>query len=234
VDPFGTSFDIYIDAPMLELDKSAIPDQWLEKDASGKAKIEEDSTVPGRIIYRVDADREVERQYFNGSQPLIRDEAVLDLFRQPTVVNQAGERKTIPFRTKQIVSAGDIVISSDNDVVVYNQKRFKVQNASITGKIFYMKNGVKTAVPAGSFVPFESLPSYNRIGTIALGDQGAFELRLRSEYKYSWDTGMVKFQYTEGTSVFEKEYYSLSALYEELADGNDILLEEINTTTIWN
>ena len=234
VDPFGTSFEIYIDAPMLELDKSAIPDQWLEKDASGKAKIEEDSTVPGRIIYRVDADREVERQYFNGSQPLIRDEAVLDLFRQPTVVNQAGERKTIPFRTKQIVSAGDIVISSDNDVVVYNQKRFKVQNASITGKIFYMKNGVKTAVPAGSFVPFESLPSYNRIGTIALGDQGAFELRLRSEYKYSWDTGMVKFQYTEGASVFEKEYYSLSALYEELADGNDILLEEINTTTIWN
>lgn len=234
VDPFGTSFEIYIDAPMLELDKSAIPEQWLKKDASGRAKIEEDSTVPGRIIYRVDADREVERQYFNGSQPLIRDEAVLDLFRQPTVVNQAGERKTIPFRTKQIVSAGDIVISSDNDVVVYNQKRFKVQNASITGKIFYMKNGVKTAVPAGSFVPFESLPSYNRIGTIALGDQGAFELRLRSEYKYSWDTGMVKFQYTEGTSVFEKEYYSLSALYEELADGNDILLEEINTTTIWN
>ena len=234
VDPFGTSFEIYIDAPMLELDKSAIPAQWLERDASGRAKIEEDSIVPGRIIYRVDADREVERQYFNGSQPLIRDEAVLDLFRQPTVVNQAGERKTIPFRTKQIVSAGDIVISSDNDVVVYNQKRFKVQNASITGKIFYMKNGVKTAVPAGSFVPFESLPSYNRIGTIALGDQGAFELRLRSEYKYSWDTGMVKFQYTEGASVFEKEYYSLSALYEELADGNDILLEEINTTTIWN
>lgn len=234
VDPFGTSFEIYIDAPMLELDKSAIPEQWLKKDASGRAKIEEDSTVPGRIIYRVDADREVERQYFNGSQPLIRDEAVLDLFRQPTVVNQAGERKTIPFRTRQIVSAGDIVISSDNDVVVYNQKRFKVQNASITGKIFYMKNGIKTAVPAGSFVPFESLPSYNRIGTIALGDQGAFELRLRSEYKYSWDTGMVKFQYTEGASVFEKEYYSLSALYEELADGNDILLEEINTTTIWN
>ena len=234
VDPFGTSFDIYIDAPMLELDKSAIPAQWLERDASGRAKIEEDRTVPGRIIYRVDADREVERQYFSGSQPLVRDGAVLDLFRQPTVVNQAGERKTIPFRTKQIVSAGDIVISSDNDVVVYDQKRFKVQNASITGKIFYMKNGVKTAVPAGSFVPFESLPSYNRIGTIALGDQGAFELRLRSEYKYSWDTGMVKFQYTEGTSVFEKEYYSLSALYEELADGNDILLEEINTTTIWN
>lgn len=235
VDPFGTAFEIYIDAPMLELDKSAIPDQWLEKDASGRAKIEEDSTVPGRIIYRVDADREIERQYFSGSEPLVRDGAVLDLFRQPTVVNQVGERKTIPFRTKQIVSAGDITISADENVVVYHPKRFRVQNSSITGRMFYVKDGgVKEAVPAGSFVPFESLPSYNRIGTISLGNQGAFELRLRSEYKYSWDTGVVKFQYTEGASVFEKEYYSLSALYEDLADGNDIILEEIKTTNIWN
>ena len=234
VDPFGTAFEVYIDAPMLELDKSQIPSEWLTPGVDGKAKIEEDPSVPGRVIYRVDADREVERQYFNGSQALLEDGAVLDLFRQPTTVNQAGERKTIPFRTSQIVSAGDIVISSQDDVVVYNSKRFKVQNASISGHLYYMKNGVKTAVPAGSFVPFESLPSYNRIGTIALGDGGAFELRLRSEYKYSWDTGMVKFQYTEGNTIFEKEYYSLSALYEELASGNDITLEEINTTTIWN
>lgn len=234
VDPFGTEFEIYIDAPMLELDKSQIPAHWLVPDADGKVKIQEDPSVPGRIIYRVDADREVERQYFNGSEPLLKDEAVLDLFREPTVVNQAGERKTIPFRTSQIVSAGDITISSQEDIVVYNSKRFRVQNASMTGKLFYMKNGVKTAVPAGSFVPFESLPSYNRIGTMALGDGGEFELRLRSEYKYSWDTGMVKFQYSEGNTTFEKEYYSLSALYEELATGNDIILEETNTTTIWN
>lgn len=234
VDPFGTPFEIYIDAPMLELDRSQIPSEWLTPGADGKPKIQADPAVPGRIIYRVDADREVERQYFTGSEPLMKDEAVLDLFRQPTVVNQAGERKTIPFRTSQIVSAGEIAISSQEDVVVYNPKRFRVQNASITGHIYYMKNGVKTAVPAGSFVPFESLPSYNRIGTIALGDGGAFELRLRSEYKYSWDTGMVKFQYTEGNATFEKEYYSLSAVYESLASGDDIILEEINTTTIWN
>ena len=234
VDPFGTEFEIYIDAPMLELDKSRIPAEWLVPDADGRAKIQTDPSIPGRIIYRVDADREVERQYFTGSQPLMKDEAVLDLFRQPTVVDQTGERKTIPFRTSQIVSAGDITISSQTDVVVYNPKRFKVQNSSLTGRIFYMKDGVKTVVPAGSFVPFESLPSYNRIGTMALGAEGAFELRLRSEYKYSWDTGMVKFQYTEGKAVFEKEYYSLSALYEELATGNDIILDEINTTTIWN
>lgn len=234
VDPFGTPFEIYIDAPMLELDKSQIPSEWFVPGADGKAKIQEDPSVPGRVIYRVDADREVERQYFSGSEPLMKDEAVLDLFREPTVVNQSGERKTIPFRTSQIVSAGDITISSQADVVVYNPKRFRVQNASITGQIYYMKNGVKTAVPAGSFVPFESLPSYNRIGTIALSSGGRFELRLRAEYKYSWDTGMVKFQYTEGNATFEKEYYSLSVLYEELSSGNDVILEEINTTTIWN
>ena len=234
VDPFGEEFEIYIDAPMLELDKTQIPAEWFVKGADGKAKLEEDPSVPGRIIYRVDADREVERQYFNGAEALMKDDAVLDLFRQPTVVNQTGERKTIPFRTSQIVSAGDIIISSQEDVVVYDSKRFRVQNASITGHIYYNKNGVKTPVPAGSFVPFESLPSYNRIGTIALGDGGAFELRLRSEYKYSWDTGMVKLQYTEGNAVYEKEYYSLSAMYEELAAGNDITLEEINITTIWN
>lgn len=228
VDPFGTAFEIYIDAPMLELDKSLIPSQWLNPDADGVVKIKEDPFVPGRVIYRVHADREVERQYFSGSEPLLKDEAVLDLFRQPTVVNQAGERKTIPFRTKQIVSDGDILISSQEDMVVYHPKRFRVQNASITGKMFYMKNGVKTTVPAGSFVPFESLPSYNRIGTIAFGEQGAFELRLRSEYKYSWDTGAVKLQYTEDGVVYEANYYSLSALYESVVSGNDVILEIIN------
>ena len=226
VDPFGTAFEIYIDAPMLELDRSAIPARWLEPDSEGVVKIEEDASVPGRVIYRVHADREVERQYFSGSEVLAKDNAVLDLFRQPTVVDQSGERKTIPFRTRQdqIVSAGDILISSQEDIAVYYPKRFRVQNASITGHLYYMKDGVKTPIPAGSFVPFESLPSYNRIGTIALGEEGLFELRLRSEYKYSWDTGVVKFQYTEGNTIYEKEYLSLSALYSDIENGEEIIL----------
>ena len=226
VDPFGTAFEIYIDAPMLELDRSAIPARWLEPDSEGVVKIEEDASVPGRVIYRVHADREVERQYFSGSEVLAKDNAVLDLFRQPTVVDQSGERKTIPFRTRQdqIVSAGDILLSSQEDIAVYYPKRFRVQNASITGHLYYMKDGVKTPIPAGSFVPFESLPSYNRIGTIALGEEGLFELRLRSEYKYSWDTGVVKFQYTEGNSIYEKEYLSLSALYNDIENNKDIVL----------
>ena len=66
VDPFGTPFEIYIDAPMLELDKSQIPSEWFVPGADGKAKIQEDPSVPGRVIYRVDADREVERASYEG------------------------------------------------------------------------------------------------------------------------------------------------------------------------
>ena len=44
------------------------------------------------------------------------------------------------------------------------------------------------------------------------------------EYKYSWDTGVVKFQYTEGNSIYEKEYLSLSALYSDIENGEEIIL----------
>ena len=222
VDPFGTEFEIYIDAPMLELDEAAAASLI----ASGK--IRKDSSVPGRVIYTVDASRETERMYFPSTSALSVDGAVLDLFRNPVTVDQTGERKVLPFKTKQIVSAGDITISSDEDVVVYYQKKFKVQNTSITGQIQFRKDGATvTNVPAGSFVPFEAVPSYNRIGTVTVGQtDGTFELRLRSEYEYSWDTGNVKFQYTdENGKIYEKRYTSLSALYNSLNtnDGKIIL-----------
>ena len=85
-----------------------------------------------------------------------------------------------------------------------------------------------TNVPAGSFVPFEALPSYNRIGTVAVeGAAGTFELRLRSEYEYSWNTGNVKFQYTdENGKIYEKTFTSLSALYDILTTNDVVILEQ--------
>ncbi len=222
VDPFGTAFEVYIDAPMLELDETAVADLI----ASGK--IRKDPNIPGRVIYTVDASRETERTYFPSTTALSSDGALLDLFRNPVTVNQTGERKVIPFKTKTIVSAGEITISSDEDKVVYYQKKFRVQNNSIVGNLQFRKDGTTvTNVPAGSFVPFEILPSYNRIGTVSVEDaDGMFELRLRSEYQYSWDTGNVKFQYTdENGKIYEKTYTSLSALYSSLTtnDGKVIL-----------
>ena len=221
VDPFGTSFDVYIDAPMLELDEAAVAAAGLS------SKIRKDADVPGRVIYTVDASRETERTYFPSSTALTEDGAVLDLFRNPTTVDQTGERKVIPFKTRKIVSAGDITISSDEDVVVYYQKKFRVQNSSITGKIKFSKDGTQIPVPEGAFVPFEADPSFNRIGTVTVEDaEGTFELRLRSEYEYSWDTTKVKFQYTDtdGT-IYEKEFNSLSSLYSTLT-ASDVVLEK--------
>jgi hypothetical protein len=225
VDPFGMPFEIYIDAPMLELDKAALNPSWLVPDADGMVKLEEDKSIPGRFIYRVDVDREKERT-FGVADALSKDDSVLDLFRLPVTVDQSGERKVIPFRTKQIVSAGDIRISSQEDIVVYYPKRFRVQNSSMAGKLMYMKDGVAVPVPAGSFVPFEVAPSYNRIGTISIADGGLFELRLRSEYQYSWAVDVVKFQFTEGGVIYEKSYDSLAELNNALTTGDGTVVLE--------
>ena len=198
VDPFGTAFDIYIDAPMLAIDESS--QLYIDK------KIEKDDKVPGRFIYHVDASRDDER---NGSLEATRD--------SKAQVSQVGERKSIPFKTKSIVSAGEITISSDENVAVFYQKQFKVQNSSITGTLRYSTDeGIKD-VPAGSFVPFEVEPTYNRIGTVTVGAGGAFELRLRGEYQYDWGTDNVKLQYVIDGKVYEKVYGSLSALYSSLS-----------------
>ena len=87
--------------------------------------------------------------------------------------------------------------------------------------------GAIAAVPASSFVPFEVFPTYNRIGTVTVSDGGQFELRLRDEYEYDWNTDDVKFQYAapDGT-LYEKVYGSLSALYSSLS--SPIILEPAN------
>ena len=202
VDPFGTAFDIEITAPMLELDTTS--------PLYDAGKISNPSE--GRFIYHVAADRDAERK---GTLEANKDDMA--------VASQVGERKCIPFKKKSIVSAGDIVISSDESKVVFYRKTFKIQNNSIVGKLAYRSASGVVEIPAGSFVPFEMLPTYNRIGTVTISDAGQFELRLRSEYKYDWATDDVKFQFTDESGViYEKTFDSLSALNASL-DGQIIL-----------
>lgn len=193
VDPFGTAFDIYIDAPMLEIDETS--------DLYTSGKVTRDPSVSGRFVYHVDASRDAER---SGSLMATED--------TKATVSQVGERKGIPFKTKSIVSAGDILISSDESKVVFYQKRFRVHNSSMTGTIQYRKGGEVIDIPAGSFVPFEVEPTYNRIGTVSITDGGQFELRLRSEYRYDWMTDRVKFQYVEGGVTYEASFTNLNSL----------------------
>ena len=207
VDPFGTAFDIYIDAPMLAIDETN------ELFTSGK--LERDPNREGRFVYHVDADRENERS--SGSTVAhLTDELA---------TSQAGERKVLSFKTKNIVTAGEITISADESKVVYYTKTFKIQNQSIKGTLQYRKDGETIEpIPAGAFVPFEVEPTYNRIGAVSIADGGQFELRLRSEYKYDWNTDNVKLQFTDANGTkYEKVFDSISALYASL--NNPIILE---------
>ena len=193
VDPFGTAFDIYIDAPMLQIDETS--ELYLSN------KVTKHPTIEGRYVYHVDASRDAER---SGTLAATSD--------SKATVSQVGERKRISFKTKSIVSAGEITISSDDSKVVFYEKRFRIHNRSIAGTIQYRKGDDVFNVPAGSFVPFEVYPTYNRIGTISVSNDGQYELRLRSEYRYDWNTDSVKFQYVEGGVTYEKTFQSLSAL----------------------
>ena len=207
VDPFGTEFDIYIDAPMLKIDESSA----LYK--SGKLK--RDDKKQGRFIYHVEADREAER---TGTKAALATDVKAE--------NQMGERKVLPFLTQSIVSAGNIVISADESKVIYYTKQFKVQNSSIEGTLQYLRasDGKAVAIPEGSFIPFEVEPTYNRIGTVSVHADGAFELRLRSEYKYDWNTDNVKLQFIDADNrVYEKVFDSIGALHSSL--GGPIILE---------
>ena len=214
VDPFGTSFEIYIDAPMLELE--ALPSYLA-------GKIRKHPSIEGRFVYTVDADREKERTAGDASALLI----------DGTGADQAGERKIIPFKVKEIVSAGDIRISSEKEKVVYFDKTFRVQNSSISGRLRYNRHGRIEDVPYESFVVLERIKTYNRIGTVTIGmpvaDNKNMDIRLRGEYTYSWYNDPVKIQYavteSNGTYVYEKVFDSLDALYS-LALTGDIVLEE--------
>lgn len=211
-DPFGEAFEIYIDAPMLEIDEARLADCKLNS-----SKLKADPNVEGRFIYTVDANRENERNY--GSNDVINKD-------NTSGVNQAGERKTLPFKTSSIVSAGDIVISSNKEKVVFFDKTFKVSNTPISGTLKYGTNG--QYVPRSAFVSFERTRNGSRIGavTVVTAD-GQYELRLRKEYTFNWYTDEVEFHYegTDGT-MYHKTYQNLAALFAspnvvlEAAEGN--------------
>ena len=77
----------------------------------------------------------------------------------------------------------------------------------------------------------ERIKTYNRIGTVTIGNIDAngsnMDIRLRSEYTYSWYNDPVKIQYarTNGseTVVYEKIFDSLDALYAAASAGPIVL-----------
>lgn len=210
-DPFGTEFEIYIDAPMLKLDESRMTPEMA-------AKLKPHATIPGRFVYTVDASREGERATGNGQSVLIAD---------PTAASQAGERKTLPFVTTGVTTAGEIVLSSQTEVCEFFEKRFKITNTLIEGDIKYEVAGVAQSVTANEFVSFAVERTGVRIGSMNITSDGKFALNLRAEYSFTWDEDAVVLNYIKGGKVYEAKYSSLKALYDDVVtNGNAIVLRE--------
>lgn len=185
VDPFGEEFEIYIDAPMLEIDGSRLAQYGLDSD-----KLMEDPATPGRFVYTVEATREAESAY------------------------GTGERKTLPFRTASSVSSGDITISSNQEKVVFDTETFSVANTPISGTIQYRAEDDLHDVPANGFVSFERTRNNSRIGSLTIVDKdGDYELRLRKEYEFNWYSDEVELRYEDdGGNVYTATYPNLNTL----------------------
>ena len=144
-------------------------------------------------------------------------------------VNQTGERKTLPFRTKSVTSSGEIRISSDKNVVVFFDKVFKVTNELIEGSIKYEDNGSTYDVAHNEFVAFFVQSTGVRIGAITITGDGKFSLNLRKEYAFDWYNDKVEFDYIRGDKVYDLVFDSLDDLYRKIENGQTIVLTEAQT-----
>ena len=236
---FGTEFEIYIDAPMLEIDYSRMPANWLKANNPNLTvdKLRKHPTIAGRFIYTVERKREDERAFgFAEAHNKDLSTSCYDEFGRlmtNQTQNQAGERKKLPFKKNAITIGGDIVISSQTDEVVYWEKRFSVDTKHLTGKIFYVKDGMQQPIPKDAFVAFVRLRTGARIGVVAITSDGEFELNLRDEYQFAWADDSVDFYYTDSEGVVYNFNYTekgvakdvdLNTLYNILERRENIVL----------
>ena len=239
---FGTEFDIYIDAPMLEIDYERINANWLAANNPNLSadKLRKHPTIPGRFIYTVERKREDERVYGN-YVAFNKDEATSGYDEyghliQNISTNQTGERKSLPFKKTAITIGGDIKISSDTEKVVFWEKHFSVDTEHIAGNIYYEKNGVRKPMPKDAFVAFVRLRTGARIGVVSISNDGEFELNLRDEYQFTWEDDSIDFYYTDADGVVYSFNYTengvakevdLSTLYDLIVvRGESIVLTE--------
>ena len=247
---FGEDFEVYIDAPMLEIDEDRLPENW--KSAN---KLKKDPRVPGRFIYTVSKKREDERA-FGFAQAHNRDLAksryddyggVVPPDKMPAGgIDQTGERKLLPFKKTSITSKGDILITSNKEKVVFWDKTFKVKTEHMKGKLFYQKKGETTSqpVPDNSFVAFVRKKTNARIGVVTLnkdtGEASWFELNLRDEYTFGWDDDPIDFYFTDKDGkVYNFNYkengveksVDLELLYNLLEKDTSITLTEQEEST---
>ncbi|MDE5760219.1 MAG: hypothetical protein K2I11_04540, partial [Bacteroides sp.] len=90
---------------------------------------------------------------------------------------------------------------------------FRVNNRSITGTLKYRKaDDAVSDVPARTFVPFERVSNNSRIGAVTVPTDGTFDLRLRKEYEFNWNTDRVEFRCEIDGVTYRAEVASLAIL----------------------
>lgn len=194
VDPFGEVFEVYIEADMLELAANATFDAAT---VGGQKKLEQLSD--GRFVYRVDADRATEATF--GTAQALTGEKV------------ANERRVLKFKTTEAVSAGEIVISANEEQVVYHSKTFNVVNKPISGDITYGADAAnQTAVPVNQFVSFALVKNGSRIGSMTVTQAGKYELRLRKEYQFNWSGDSIELYTSIGGEYYRAEFTDVQTL----------------------
>ena len=237
---FGEEFEVYIDAPMLEIDEERLPENW-----KAANKLRKDPSEAGRFIYTVSKTRDAEREFgfkeaYNKDVSTSRYDdygGVVTEEYMPEGIIQTGERKRLPFKKTSITSKGDISITSNKEKVVFWDKTFGVKTEHMMGQIYYEKNnGVQYPVPHDAFVAFVRLKTGARIGVVTLTTEGKFELNLRDEYRFEWENDPIDFYYkdkTDGTVYNlnyteggEKKSVDLAKLYTLLESNMPIVLTE--------
>ena len=233
---FGEEFEVYIDAPMLEIDEERLPENW-----KAANKLRKDPSVAGRFIYTVSKTRDAEREFgFKEAHNKDVSTSRYDDFGgvQPGVtINQEGERKCLPFVKKSITSNGDICITTNKEKVVFWDKIFEVKTEHMMGNIYYESEGTRKPVPLDAFVAFVRLKTGARIGVVTLANEsGRFELNLRDEYRFDWEDDPIDFYYKEKSSgkVYNLNYtengveksVDLDLLYTLLESDTPIVLTE--------
>ena len=233
---FGDHFEVYIDAPMLEIDYERYPESWYkENNGSGLNvdKLRHDPTTPGRFIYTVDRHRAHEREFGAEGLSVVNVDRSTTQFNKfgskvPVVgsIDQTGERKSLPFKKSSITAGGNIHISTDKDKVIFWDKTFNVETSHIMGEIYYRDEQGDHPVPHNAFVAFVRLRTGARIGVASIYEDGRFELNLREEYKYTWTDDPIDFYYTIEDNGGNKITYNLN--YEVDGEAKSVDLELLN------
>ena len=206
VDPFGREFEIYIDAPMLEIDEARRPSNLTSE------KFYAHPTIEGRFVYVVDKNRDTERTFGKGN--VILNDGY----------DHSGERKSLPFKKRRATTAGEITFSADNSTILFYEKKFRISNEPITGTIHYNVNGVNTPIEKNSFVAFARTSDGVRIGALTIAEDGKYSLNLRSEYSFNWNTEEIEFDYiAPDNKVYAASVSSLAELY----GSRNIVLSEV-------